>query len=349
MNRYRIATYLAIFTAVVTYVLITWGGLVFNTGSSMACPDWPLCFGMVFPEMKGGVFFEHTHRILGTLVGFCCLGLFALLWSPVAGFRSARALGIGLVLLVIFQGVLGGFIVMLNLPPLVRMAHLGTSLIFFMTIIHASRAMWLRSRGVGSTLNNASEFLRAPSAIPNASSMAALLAIVCIIVYLQILFGALVRHTGATYALHLGWSGSFVPVDAATLKPELWPSERPAAANALHRYLAPPIAMLVAFACARCFLAARAAGRRGLALLAWGPLLLVLLQILMGIVMLGTVLNVAARTGHLAVATLLLANLFLLWLIFRGHSVSATSGAGVVLSPRPRDLAGAAQATPSAR
>ena len=51
-----------------TFALVTLGGVVHNTESSLACPDWPLCFGQVMPEMEGGVAIEHSHRLLATLV-----------------------------------------------------------------------------------------------------------------------------------------------------------------------------------------------------------------------------------------------------------------------------------------
>jgi heme A synthase len=59
----------AIATAVATFLLLLIGGLVNPTGSSLACPDWPLCHGSAFPEMTGGVFFEHSHRLAATTVG----------------------------------------------------------------------------------------------------------------------------------------------------------------------------------------------------------------------------------------------------------------------------------------
>ena len=56
----------AVLTAVFTLILMTLGGAVHATGSSLACPDWPLCYGQAFPEMVGGILYEHSHRLLGT-------------------------------------------------------------------------------------------------------------------------------------------------------------------------------------------------------------------------------------------------------------------------------------------
>ena len=66
---------LAAAAAFLTVVLIVAGGLVTNTDSGLACPDWPTCFGSPIPKMVGGVAVEHTHRLIATAVGLCTLGL----------------------------------------------------------------------------------------------------------------------------------------------------------------------------------------------------------------------------------------------------------------------------------
>ena len=55
---------LAVAAAFLTLVLIVAGGLVTNTDSGLACPDWPTCFGSPMPHMVGGVAVEHTHRVV---------------------------------------------------------------------------------------------------------------------------------------------------------------------------------------------------------------------------------------------------------------------------------------------
>ena len=47
-----------------TLGLLFLGSVVHATESSLACPDWPTCFGTMFPEMTGGVFWEHLHRLV---------------------------------------------------------------------------------------------------------------------------------------------------------------------------------------------------------------------------------------------------------------------------------------------
>ena len=59
----RVIHGLAISAAAATYLLILIGGLVHGTGSSLACPDWPTCYGTMMPKMEGGVLVEHSHRL----------------------------------------------------------------------------------------------------------------------------------------------------------------------------------------------------------------------------------------------------------------------------------------------
>src|SRR6266568_8740449 len=64
----------ALLTALATLVLVCFGGLVTSHDAGMAVPDWPNTFGynmFFFPvsQWVGGVFYEHTHRLLASGVG----------------------------------------------------------------------------------------------------------------------------------------------------------------------------------------------------------------------------------------------------------------------------------------
>src|SRR5213592_662720 len=101
---------LALLTTVATFPLLFVGGLVTSTGSGLAVPDWPTTFGynmVLFPwsRMVGGILYEHSHRLMGALVGLLTLALAGALWR--AGGRLRR-LGLVAVAVVLAQGVLGG-------------------------------------------------------------------------------------------------------------------------------------------------------------------------------------------------------------------------------------------------
>ena len=67
-------------TALATLALIGIGGLVTSHGVGMAVPDWPTSFGynmFFFPVSKwvGGIRYEHSHRLLASVVGVLVVGL----------------------------------------------------------------------------------------------------------------------------------------------------------------------------------------------------------------------------------------------------------------------------------
>src|SRR5271166_3140692 len=91
----------AVLTAVTTLVLLGAGGLVTSRGVGMAVPDWPNTYGynlffFPFSQWVGGVFYEHTHRLLGALVGLLTSVLALWLWGTSARPWMRR---LGLVLL----------------------------------------------------------------------------------------------------------------------------------------------------------------------------------------------------------------------------------------------------------
>jgi cytochrome c oxidase assembly protein subunit 15 len=100
------------FVAASVLVLICSGGLVTSHGAGMAVPDWPNSFGynmFLFPVSHwiGGVFFEHTHRLIASGVGLLTVALCVLTLMVEDRVWVKWLAGIG-VLAVIIQGVLGG-------------------------------------------------------------------------------------------------------------------------------------------------------------------------------------------------------------------------------------------------
>src|SRR4051794_38869809 len=75
----------AIALSVCTFLLLFAGGMVTSTNSGLSVPDWPTTFGknmFLFPPsmMKGGIFYEHGHRLFASLVGFLTMGNCFALW-----------------------------------------------------------------------------------------------------------------------------------------------------------------------------------------------------------------------------------------------------------------------------
>jgi heme a synthase len=86
--------------------------MVTSKNVGLAVPDWPTTFGynmFLFPVSKwvGGILFEHTHRLMGSLVGVLTIILAVWLWLG-DDRRWVRTLGVIAVVGVILQGILGG-------------------------------------------------------------------------------------------------------------------------------------------------------------------------------------------------------------------------------------------------
>jgi heme a synthase len=108
----RFLHWYAVFVASSILVLICSGGLVTSHGAGMAVPDWPNSFGynmFLFPLSRwvGGVFFEHTHRLIASGVGLLTIALLVLTLAVENRVWVKWLAGIA-VLAVILQGVLGG-------------------------------------------------------------------------------------------------------------------------------------------------------------------------------------------------------------------------------------------------
>jgi cytochrome c oxidase assembly protein subunit 15 len=177
--------------ATCTWILLLAGGMVTSTGSGLSVPDWPLSFGQVMPEMEGGVLYEHGHRMIASFVGFLIVVLaIALQRSAVP--RRLRVLGWLAVGLVILQGVLGGLTVLLRLPDPVSIAHAGLAeLVFGLMVVIAlvTSSGWARMQTLEPRVDR--------RMIP----LVRLAAGVAVLIWLQILLGAWVRHAGAGLAI----------------------------------------------------------------------------------------------------------------------------------------------------
>ena len=208
-----------------TALLIFVGGLVTSTGSGLSVPDWPTTYGwfmLTFPldKMVGGIFYEHTHRLIASGVGLLIIGLAAWLRRTEPR-RWVRLLGYIALLAVITQGILGGITVLWFLPDPVSIAHAGLAqLVFCLTISIAlvTSPGWIRaySRPDSERLATSESH---PARLRVDRPLQAVAIATTALIYTQIIVGATMRHTGAGLAIpdfplafgHLvppAWSGA---------------------------------------------------------------------------------------------------------------------------------------------
>jgi len=181
----------ATFVAGCTVLLVLAGSLVTSTGSGLAVPDWPTTYGwnmLTFPPSKwvGGIFYEHGHRLIATTVGFLTIILAVWLWLADPR-RWIKRLGVIALGTVILQGLLGGLTVLFFLPAPISTAHAGLAEIFFCLTI--ALALFTSRDWMAGATRPDDETLRR-----RASTTTAL-------IYVQILLGAAMRHTGAGLAI----------------------------------------------------------------------------------------------------------------------------------------------------
>ncbi|MEE8483995.1 MAG: COX15/CtaA family protein [Nitrospinota bacterium] len=125
-------------TIFLTYMLMVMGNLVTTTGSGLACPDWPLCYGSVNPPKELSIWLEWGHRLIGGATGILTIFSVAYMWKRAN--KAIRFFMKALVALLLFVAVLGGVIVLVEAPLLntfFRVA-LVSSHIILATIIFTS-------------------------------------------------------------------------------------------------------------------------------------------------------------------------------------------------------------------
>jgi cytochrome c oxidase assembly protein subunit 15 len=177
-----------------TFILIFVGGLVTSTDSGLAVPDWPTTYGhfmfsFPFSQMVGGILYEHGHRMAATVVGFLMTILAIWLWLKEPR-KWVRWFGLAALLAVIAQGILGGITVLFLLPTAVSVSHAALAQTFFcLTICLAlfTSPEWQRQQ--------------VPIEDKRRPSLQSLTIATTAAIYLQLLLGALMRHTKSGLAI----------------------------------------------------------------------------------------------------------------------------------------------------
>ncbi len=186
----KIPHILATLLCFLTLCLLFVGAMVTSTSSGLSVPDWPTTFGQnmfAYPlsAMRGGVVYEHSHRLFASTVGMLTilLAISVWIWEPR---RWIRKLSLTALVLVCLQGLLGGLTVKFKLPVAVSSMHAGLAELFFCAMLWLSAAtspIWKKT----------------PAWRTNPVSRVAFLLMA--LLFIQIIIGAIMRHSYAGLAI----------------------------------------------------------------------------------------------------------------------------------------------------
>jgi cytochrome c oxidase assembly protein subunit 15 len=149
IDKFRRSVLIALFA---TLILVAVGGIVRATGAGLGCPDWPHCFGSWIPPTSADqlppefdksrfnvvqTWTEYINRLIGVTVGFLIL-FAAFRGIKVVRLNRPAAVAAWLALLLVaFQGWLGGVVVQSELTPWLVTAHMLTAIAILMALTYA--------------------------------------------------------------------------------------------------------------------------------------------------------------------------------------------------------------------
>jgi len=168
-------------TLFLLFLLLVWGNLVAGLKAGLACPDWPLCHGTVLPPFRWDIYMEFMHRIIG---GVTSLFLVILSYQRFRVYRgSVKLVPVIIVLLLLAQIVLGGIVVLLELPVDLTTYHFANAIIIFALTLYIV-------------------FYDGEKRTPhfNIGGYKGLFFFLGLLVFVQAVLGAYVRHSGSGLA-----------------------------------------------------------------------------------------------------------------------------------------------------
>ena len=184
--------------ALATLFLVALGGVVTTKGVGMAVPDWPTTYGenmflFSYSKWVGGVFYEHSHRLVASMVGMLTTVLAIWLWMKESR-RWLRWLGVAAFCGVVFQGLLGGMRVVFdkyNLGTELGIFHAVFAQLFFLLVCSVAlfTSRWWEGRA-GDRMDSV-----------RALAVRRWFAATILLILVQLFFGAAMRHQHAGLAV----------------------------------------------------------------------------------------------------------------------------------------------------
>lgn len=270
-------------TAGLFFLLLVWGNLVAGLKAGLGCPDWPLCHGRVLPPFRFDVWMEFTHRIIAATAAVFLLLLARKRFRDYSG--PAKAVPLVAVGLVAAEILMGGMVVLLELPIQLTTIHFMTGLVVFLMVFYMMIFDGAAKPAVFSVRRHSGLFFA-----------------MGLLVFFQAALGAYVRHSKAGLACEdfPTCKGAWIPPVADWLE----------VVQMFHRFMALLILVTFAVLYSATFLDPNLAPHRNASFML---LVFSVAQIAVGALVVLSGLSFVATAIHLALALGILSLLFHMW------------------------------------
>ena len=191
---------LAGFLLLLIFIQISLGSAVRLTGSGLSCPDWPLCYGLWFPDQDKlskitdvnyefyQIMLEWIHRFNAAIFIAPVTLLLFFVGLKATKNRKIKTILYSIMIVLAMQGLMGGFTVFDKNSPWSVAAHLGFALGLMFLVIKIFLVS-LRLKSI--------------KPLPSKNKKIFILYITIIIVLATMLMGAIVSKSGSSLACDL--------------------------------------------------------------------------------------------------------------------------------------------------
>ena len=180
--------WLAVAASIGMLLILIGGALVTKTDSGLGCGrHWPGCNGSLIPdEITTEVLIEFSHRLITGTVSLFIVALVAWTWKALGSIREVKFLGFLAIFFLVAQALIGAAQVLWGQGDFILALHFGISLISFSAVLLLSLIVFEVDRKF-----DADKVFIAPKLKWNIIG-------VTLYSYIVVYSGALVRHTDAS-------------------------------------------------------------------------------------------------------------------------------------------------------